>query len=654
MKTKNYFVSGSVSQTINKDEFVFLVNQLDRSKLIKPIVAVPKEFKKETKGFRINKLPTEIICRIYYYRLFKFQDRRFEEVFSNLIEALLTSIDLGINEQIATKEDDFSAIRTRLTGVKTDYFIRYVDGLLNTCFVDRIFLFFKLISVELDEKSSSYLEIKVEEKKKILELEKKYAAECQAEVEARVAKIETDHNQVVGRLKGEIKKLKENDRHIQENHRKELSSKDKENAILRKSISDLREDNNKLVDQKDHQIDHAQKIVDALRRENEVCNCELIELRSKLAMKDDKFKEIAYDKWLDEHEKQVMEKAEAEHKVQQLTEAIDDLEEKVKNLQCEKSRIEEMNGKLEKNTSELIEGIKAAAQMLGLNESEVQHQVDLTVVDGRLCDEEVEETDDITDFIYDLQTNLETVGIEEDLSSQMAKYICSSIILGKNILLIGNNPKEIANALSNVYCASDSAVITVPYGYSDINFMNKAIDALHSEVILIENLLDNSFESAYYPVMKNQTSKILIFSLESPEMIKLLPSGILGYLSVLNVDNCKTFKRSGELFEASVTKDIFEKEIEYEDKKEAYNNLQGLKKKLKLSRAVMLEMANLTAVLRKLGSESDSLLCIIVFCLSIWMDDYSDREAYLDIFADLELKEMDIRKLKLALELGDE
>ncbi|GMQ59608.1 hypothetical protein AN1V17_40050 [Vallitalea sediminicola] len=654
MKVKDYFISGSINQIIKKEELFFLIGLIEHPKLVRPFIDYPKKYKHLISGFRPNKLPRGIINQLYYNGLFKHNDTLLEEVFSNLIEGILMPIDLEIMNQMDGEDDEYVSIRKRMTGAKTDNFIEYVNGLLNTCFIDRILLFFKLISIELDEECISYIQVEVEEKKKAIELERKYEKKYRAEVERKLAYYEKEHLKKIQLLEDDIKKLKEDGKHTKENHREELSSKDKENGVLRKSINDLKDDNTKIMTQLNKQVEESKEFIDVLQLGRELHKVEIQELQARLALKDNEYKKIAYDKWLVEHEEQVKAKEKAENEIHQLTSTIEDMKNKAEQLEMERAKSEDVNGKLKNNTRDLIEGIKSAVQMLGISEELTNQHIDLIIEDIQLRDEEEDYTDDILDFIYDLQTNLAISGVEEDMSLNMAKYICSSIILEKSILLVGNNSRDITNALSNVYCSADAAVLTVPQGFNDVKRIEEIIESTQSKVILIEQLLDNSFENIYYPLLKRSNSKMLVFSLESLEMIKLLPSGILGYLTLLNIDNSMTFKRNEELIKASVNKDIFKKNIELSDKKEALERLIDFKKVLSVSKIAMLEIAKVTAVLQKLSSKSDSITSIVIFYISLIFDSHVELDVLLGVLSELDIADVDIQKIKQTLELENE
>ena len=155
----------------------------------------------------------------------------------------------------------------------------------------------------------------------------------------------------------------------------------------------------------------------------------------------------------------------------------------------------------------------------------------------------INSTDEI---IYFLAMNLETAGILEDVASSMAQYVTACLSYKIPLLLIGYGSKNVADAISVTFSGRTTDVITLTGACDDYEILSETILSCQSDLVLIENAIGYINEQLYMKLIKEITTKKLLFSVDFADQINFISKSILNYVNFLFLDDVSGRKKHRE------------------------------------------------------------------------------------------------------------
>ncbi|KAF1078279.1 hypothetical protein [Methanogenium sp. MK-MG] len=154
------------------------------------------------------------------------------------------------------------------------------------------------------------------------------------------------------------------------------------------------------------------------------------------------------------------------------------------------------------------------------------------------------EITDIGELVGYLSDNLSNVGVENEYTNILAKFIAGAYLTRTPLLLTGCNTNLIAEAISVTLCSQTPEIISVPSGYNDYSSLLNAVKNTCGNVVLLQNVIGSIDEYCYTHLARDihddNPEKYLIFSLDFAETMRILPPSVLGYMALINSEDVIT------------------------------------------------------------------------------------------------------------------
>lgn len=266
---------------------------------------------------------------------------------------------------------------------------------------------------------------------------------------------------------------------------------------------------------------------DYLVEEKETIEQELKELKGN---RDEQIKSV-------EHYKEKIAGIQAEHseikeEIAQYTKKLDALEERKEQLD---RYIEDKINSIKENSGAFLGEI---AVLKGISQNQTPNTQNLTVINSRFIEsDETIKISNAKELIVELKENICNLLIGSNIDeNSLAKYIAGSYLAGLPILLTGNTSELLAETISTTFCSRTPEIINLPTGYSDYQTLLSTVNSSESNVILIKNAVGYCDEYIYLNLVKDNPEKFLLFSAEFNDTLKILPSGILGYMGIIDCE----------------------------------------------------------------------------------------------------------------------
>jgi len=212
------------------------------------------------------------------------------------------------------------------------------------------------------------------------------------------------------------------------------------------------------------------------------------------------------------------------------------------------SDLETINNQLNKYCEEKLESIKEnAGALLGeiailkgitQNTSTPVQDYNLTKICSESYDgKEIYSITNNENLIGELGENLSSILIPgEYKSDELARFIVGSYLSKTPVLLIGNTSQLLAETISITFCGRTSEIIFVPTGFRNYEELLNSVRSSESNVVFIKNAVGFCDEYIYLNLIKDNPDKLLLFSAEFQDTIRILPAGILGYMSLIDCE----------------------------------------------------------------------------------------------------------------------
>jgi hypothetical protein len=485
--------------------------------------------------------------------------------------------------------------------------------LIRTPFKHAIALYFKIIEYKLTDEQLSYIENELPKRLEMIELENRIKEKLILDFNEEKKRIRTEQEEVINRKNEEINEIKIIlDSTVQDFETKllEVKIKNKElNIGLENSEMDYREKKASLQKKLREETSKFEKLENKLKiKENEIN-----ELSRIIDLKQEKFNMLAADRWLEENEELINEKENIKLATNTLANKHREISEELNLLTDEKVYMEGKITSLKTKSKEYLEDLKDVMGYVNQKSNKSISEKSILEIDSiQLIYDEDTVIDTIPDYINDLSDNLIECGIGIEHSRGVAEYIYATFINNMGLLLVGYNSRKIANGISSLTCGMTANILSLPLGFNDSKELITSVNNSESKVILIENAVDNISESIYLPLIKQNTDKLLIFSIESKENIHLLSNSLFNYLTVLNIDPILDFENQGEIIIAITEQQVFEMTVK-KDKK--YNaDLENLDRITKFSKVTKHKMSKILNSLEQIDSV-DPLFSLINYSI---------------------------------------
>ncbi|EHQ36503.1 coiled-coil domain-containing protein [Methanoplanus limicola] len=223
-------------------------------------------------------------------------------------------------------------------------------------------------------------------------------------------------------------------------------------------------------------------------------------------------------------------------------------EEKITEYNNKISNLENRNEQLNKYCEEKVESIKEntgallgeIAVLKGITQNSATPIQDYNLTKNCSKSFEGDNIYSITnkeDLIGGLEKNLDSILIPDEYNSgELARFIIGSYLSKTPVLLIGNTSQLLAETISITFCGRTSEIIFVPTGFRNYDELLNSVRSSESNVVFIKNAVGFCDEYIYLNLIKDNPDKFLLFSAEFQDTIRILPAGILGYMSLIDCE----------------------------------------------------------------------------------------------------------------------
>ena len=597
-----------------REEFECILSILPRPELLKPILAYPKAFRGYADGFRPQNLPDTILQRIYYNKIYKREDALLATYLQELIDKSLE----GIEERISQTIDPMETVDEKIQNDDAEILQQLVDILYETEYRENIPLYFKVVGHELSKEQSDSLEYYIKLKRDLYEIEKQIKEDLISTYKEKNNEEAKRYSEVTDEQQAQIQQLEEQ---IREN---ELTMQD-----LNKKLSGLYEEYASEVESLNLEIDKFKNLIEDLSRENRGKSKKIRELSEILEMEYNSFYKIAEKRWIKSNDQLLKKSEDIKQDIGKLGMSKDQILEDIESLKLQKHNLEEELLLVQSKSGEFIESFQHLIDTIGLRPTSVEDQTNLYTIPSSVFADEIEMVGEREYFIDDLAANLETSGIHSNYCLDLAECIYAIFANKMSLLVVGYNARGIADAVSSVICGRSSEILILPLGYNNCNELISTINGLEGKVILIENAVDNISETTYIPLIKQNTEKFLLFSMETSENIGILPNCIFNYMLPLDIDSIMDYGLDRPLYNSRVDTSIFNVDIEPQTKRYNLRNAEKLGRVMELSRASKHRIAEVMSIIDSMDS-ANGMYDILAFSISMLCKSYGRGHEFKD------------------------
>ncbi len=595
---KNY---DRIFEDLSIEDLKELICLLPKDMLLEPIKSNPTRYSKHIAGFnyKINNLPFFMIQNAYL------NDKSLAAYAKHIVLEFMKCIDN--NEAASALSID------EINSGNEECFEKLVDILTESPFSENIILYFKLKGIELSECQQNYIKIAAGFKNKLKEQENQINSLHQKEIRDLNAKYQkkasADKKEIaklgdrISKNRNSIKKLEEKLRDERQSNTElinKIKTMELENKKLYKEINDRKESEielKKTISNLKSELDDIEKIrwlgdkkdINALASkllsllqeddltekffafiEKECILDVLVEKEQELYKK---FCIIANKKWQQENQNLLNQQNELKAQIAKLESEKNAINTQIKQQKINKIQMDIILSKLEERVQEFIKNMDeqishhllSRAVLKPLLDNSNKHikipsnDQNLFVENSILHSGDIPKVD-VEEFVDNLNDNLQSIGIAEEITYNLACLFVGCICSGLVPLIFGHKTRDIAKAISTAFAGCTPHTVTLPTGFSDAKEIMNQFQKSNSSVVLFEDVMGGINENCLLPLFREWTSKgakrldkLLILSTESFDSIKYMTDNLLDYVMVITVREFKN--RSNDKFKISSSKD---------------------------------------------------------------------------------------------------
>lgn len=572
-RTRRRKIPTDFSKHYTEDEFKFIISILHPFQLMDPIRKNSKKYKNEIRGYRPNNLPIERVTRVYLNHVYRKRDLALTQYFEILLKSSVQSIE----KQIKNKIDSAPEVYKKIANNDMECFRKLCELLLETRFKERVDLYFKVIGHQLTKEQIEFCQndlVKIIEHRN---LEKQIRRKLSSEFEQEILELEKRFNEEVANKTQQIGLLEEQINEIKKSHDNELKHKDKAFANLKEKLSKITEGFAKEKDSHKEEVTQMEERINTLKAEMDQQNEEMNKLKNELNMKYEQFNKVVQKKW---------------------EETNRDLIQKQEDIRSSINSLNEFKVKKRIEIDQLLTAVNKLPE-------KTTDKTGLLWIKGIKTKQQVNKITNESDFIDDLSDNLRICGIDSNRVYNVARYVLAAFASNLCPLLVGYNAREVANAISFAICGSGVDILGLPLGFNDSNQLITVANGAISRVVVLENVVDTISESVYLPLIKQNSDKLFIFSVESAESLHLTTNSLLHYMAILDIDAVIGSKdHSDDYIYAMADQEIFNIPVEIEDKERNLRHVNLLDDIIRLSNAAKHKLAEVISIMDRIGSSN--------------------------------------------------
>lgn len=250
----------------------------------------------------------------------------------------------------------------------------------------------------------------------------------------------------------------------------------------------------------------------------------------------------------------------------------------------------------------------------------------------------------IEELIGELGENLASIRIPDGPNSdELAKFIAGSYLSKTPILLIGNTSQLLAETISITFCGRTPEIIFVPTGFRNYEELLNSVRSSKSNVVFIKNAVGFCDEYLYLNLIKDNPDKFLLFSAEFQDTIRILPAGILGYMSLIDCEKIIMPFNLNDVYDdiaPSKIEEISPSKYDKEQYMKFYKEICDLSEESRLTNGYNLSRAKiLSTLLSSEKEENKSLINILLPELITYNQIQGNTENYLEYLQTLDKTE---------------
>ena len=325
---------------------------------------------------------------------------------------------------------------------------------------------------------------------------------------------------------------------------------------------------------------------------------------------------------------------------------ITDMETKLENLIERTETLNEIDSKLSDKVREKISKANSdvaefLSQYAMLSNQPKEHSImngarSISTFAGKLGAEESYSIDSTTEMVDVLKSNLDSIGIDKELSYSLSSYILCSIKQGMNLSFVGKYSKLLFDCISKSLAGGLGTLLY-------INSVDTSKDELKESVVETDEIFVGIVDLLYknsnlaMEILSDQLNKQIVFITLLPESLSLMDDSIFNFVNFVYTD--WIFDNPNvdlECIEASAFATLNSIDIEEDRRtmKKVKDTLNSHKQQLFKSKLHFLQKSKLITLLNQLNNE-DALFAWIFFELLPSMKqnghDYDELISNLDL-----------------------
>ncbi|MEK3984255.1 hypothetical protein MHB77_12735 [Paenibacillus sp. FSL K6-3166] len=635
----------------SKEEFEFLITLFPYVKVTELIKKSEKTFREYTKGYRLDKLPLKKLQEIYYKGIYT--DRNL--LLAKQVKLLIIKYISRMDEVITTTIGPIEGVRNKIELNDMNCFEQLMTILLDHKYdsAEKSIVYFKMNKYDLSESQMDYIMNDFEKKLFEKNLTKKVTEKISVTYDTQMSELKKTYESVIRTNEVKIDELMQLLKLSEKNNHELLLQKEKEVLELDRDYKRLIENLDADNEKSKKRISELDNKIDDLNKVNQDYEDIINNLSSVVNMKYEEYCATVEEVWTESNTELIQSKNTIQESIDELCLIRKELTNEIDALEQNKTELENNIMLLDNKGIGVIQNIQSLLKKIGFK-NEVPILESRLLIRNSGSNKVAEEvTSDKSYFIDDLAINLNLCGIRNDYTNDLSHFIYASISRKLSLLVVGYNSRGVADALSFLIEGSEAEIITLPPGYDNSREIMTTISNSTSKVILIENAIDNTFESVYLPLLKNEMDHILLFSLDSSENISLLPKSFMDYMMLIDLDSIIGLAASGEEMLRSLTDfAIFKETIQEETLRRNFNLTKKLNYIYPMSQVAKIKFAEVMSVI-DMQNSPNALYDIIMFSLNLMCNSIGKSQELIDYVDQNEFSPMILKMLHEAIELGE-
>ncbi len=560
----------------------------------------------------------------------------------SVLEKKINGIYNNINEQVGKTE----FVQSVFTDEKEESYGQVLELLMDRIEPDNIMVFLKLSGIDLKieqqkalEKDINLLILKKELKEQIYEelnclLQVRYKEEVRGLEEnyrksIRVQK--SKYEEAKNRIKEQEANIKKGQERAQESERR-CEQQQKEMVFLKKAIESLEDKYENKIKQLNKSLNDKEAFIEQLNIKNNVWaqvikqkELHIEEIQQHLEVGYEEFSTQYLERWQIENQFLLNKKEKLAVEIKDLEKQHEEIKKSIQIIVSKKEEVEEKLSQYNEQVENFAENIDQKIIQSALEKSMINIKLkDATThslnqvkpyIKQAIQGQNIKHCDDIEVVSSNIAANFTQVGIR-DKDEKFSDYIVSVIAARRVPLVVGYGARNIVRAISAACVGEMPAIISLPSGFNDVDEPINLYHTIEAKAVLIEGVIGQLNESAILPLLRDYTEdtendKLLFVTCEDIDSIKFLPSYLLEYMALVQIENMRP-RLSPQYNYSDGIKILEEFRSNVTNVDEEYIKMQRLLKGVKISLGYMMTRTMILAYIHRLRNIQKSLECLII------------------------------------------